>query len=485
MVSFPFLSRPRSEEHTSELQSPIDISYAVFCLKKKTTINSASAGPSTALPGTVSSSSVGVIFFFNDTATTEIYTSIDTLSLHDALPIFPFERDRGRPRGAGRITPRCSTGRRSRVASTRGERRHHRRPLDRPDPRDPRGPCRSAHSRGPDAQRSGPAFPGDRSALWLRSGQLPAVRQPLLRGSLRRAVLSARVAAWRPRGRRQHRCTPSRAVRGVATRRDPFHRPRRDALASLRARRRVHGRAPRRRRGACGPALPDVRRERHRERLPALILHAGGARRCECLLRARVERRECRRRGPLGRDPRAARTRRLHGQPGHARDRVRPRRPPHLAALRDPRTEWRRWRAHARCPRLAGVTVPVRDQVAAAIKDGLARASAELGWADVDGVPVDIERPGNPEHGDYASNIALKLAKQARKPPRDIAKAIRDRVRVAPPIAAVEELSGFVNVRLDEKWLAAQVDEIVRAGTGFGRSTVLAGKRMQVEFVSA
>src|SRR6184192_3914277 len=87
MVSFPFLSRPRSEEHTSELQSPIDISYAVFCLKKKTTINSASAGPSTALPGTVSSSSVGVIFFFNDTATTEIYTSIDTLSLHDALPI--------------------------------------------------------------------------------------------------------------------------------------------------------------------------------------------------------------------------------------------------------------------------------------------------------------------------------------------------------------------------------------------------------------
>ena len=53
-------SPSRSEEHTSELQSLTSISYAVFCLKK---------------------------FFFNDTATTEIYTPLHTLSLHDALPI--------------------------------------------------------------------------------------------------------------------------------------------------------------------------------------------------------------------------------------------------------------------------------------------------------------------------------------------------------------------------------------------------------------
>ena len=52
----------RSEEHTSELQSPLIITYAVFCLKK-------------------------IFFFFNDTATTEIYTALNTLSLHDALPI--------------------------------------------------------------------------------------------------------------------------------------------------------------------------------------------------------------------------------------------------------------------------------------------------------------------------------------------------------------------------------------------------------------
>src|SRR6184192_3600503 len=100
-------SRGRSEEHTSELQSPIDISYAVFCLKKKKTQYAAPAAlldPSrhfrmvviveddevrlahsrTCLLRWILAS---LFFFFNDTATTEIYTSIDTLSLHDALPI--------------------------------------------------------------------------------------------------------------------------------------------------------------------------------------------------------------------------------------------------------------------------------------------------------------------------------------------------------------------------------------------------------------
>jgi arginyl-tRNA synthetase len=131
------------------------------------------------------------------------------------------------------------------------------------------------------------------------------------------------------------------------------------------------------------------------------------------------------------------------------------------------------------------MTTPLRDQIAAAIKDGLTRASTELGWPDVDGVPVEVEHPDNPEHGDYASSIALKLAKRVRKPPRDIAKAIRERVRVASPIAEVEEQSGFVNVRLDETWLASQGEEVVRGGAEFGRSKALAGQRMQVEFISA
>jgi len=131
------------------------------------------------------------------------------------------------------------------------------------------------------------------------------------------------------------------------------------------------------------------------------------------------------------------------------------------------------------------VTTPLRQKIASAIADALTRASAELGWPGADGVTVEVERPANPEHGDYASSVALKLGKQVRRPPREIAKAIRERVRVAPPIASVEDLNGFVNVRLDPTWLASQVDEVVRAGPDFGRSTALAGTRAQVEFVSA
>src|ERR1043166_6756389 len=98
---------PRSEEHKSELQSRFGISYAVFCLKKKTKKPTTPQTTATQIPyatltsksrRTHSSESVGLgrvraplymlmtfysVFFFNDTATTEIYT----LSLHDALPI--------------------------------------------------------------------------------------------------------------------------------------------------------------------------------------------------------------------------------------------------------------------------------------------------------------------------------------------------------------------------------------------------------------
>src|SRR6187397_2297909 len=75
---------PRSEEHTSELQSLYTISYAVFCLKKKKDLD--------ALVGTdelerLLERQPGWFFFFNDPATTEIYTVYNTLSLHDALPI--------------------------------------------------------------------------------------------------------------------------------------------------------------------------------------------------------------------------------------------------------------------------------------------------------------------------------------------------------------------------------------------------------------
>src|SRR5210317_1383701 len=97
----------RSEEHTSELQSHSEISYAVFCLKKKKNtirhlnehdiIQPASASMFRDFQQTAkveerdevlsTAEFAPFFFFFNDTATTEIYTLSYTLSLHDALPI--------------------------------------------------------------------------------------------------------------------------------------------------------------------------------------------------------------------------------------------------------------------------------------------------------------------------------------------------------------------------------------------------------------
>src|SRR5213075_1244210 len=104
-VSYHSVAFVRSEEHTSELQSRLVISYAVFCLKKKKSsrprawrldrrrFRRASAGEVRAIPyqqyiPTPPTPRAGAwLFFFNDTATTEIYTTRHTLSLHDALPI--------------------------------------------------------------------------------------------------------------------------------------------------------------------------------------------------------------------------------------------------------------------------------------------------------------------------------------------------------------------------------------------------------------
>jgi len=127
----------------------------------------------------------------------------------------------------------------------------------------------------------------------------------------------------------------------------------------------------------------------------------------------------------------------------------------------------------------------MRDAVAAAAR----RAGDELGWPEGSrAVPVEIERPKVAEHGDYATSVAMRLARPLRKPPREVAEAIRSRIAVMAngPIASSEVAgTGFVNLRLDVHWLARQADAIVAAGTDFGRSDALRGRRIQVEYISA
>ena len=99
---------------------------------------------------------------------------------------------------------------------------------------------------------------------------------------------------------------------------------------------------------------------------------------------------------------------------------------------------------------------------------------------------VVIERPKNPEHGDYATNVALRLAKPAGRPPREIAEILASRLREVDGLARVDVAGpGFLNLTLDSGSLGAVAREIVDAGKQYGRSNQLAGLRVNLEFVSA
>ena len=115
--------------------------------------------------------------------------------------------------------------------------------------------------------------------------------------------------------------------------------------------------------------------------------------------------------------------------------------------------------------------------------DPVARLADAL--ADIAGTPVELERPADPEHGDYATNVALRLAPTARRAPRDIAGDIAGEA-VARGVAESAEPAGpgFVNLRVTDDWLAAAVTEILGAGS-FGSGSAPEPERIQVEMVSA
>ena len=97
-----------------------------------------------------------------------------------------------------------------------------------------------------------------------------------------------------------------------------------------------------------------------------------------------------------------------------------------------------------------------------------------------------VERPQNPEHGDYASTLPLKLARSARMAPMAIAEAVRGRLPASPAIGSVTVAPpGFINFTLDPIWLSQQVNVIVDQAAGYGSVDYGRGTRVQLEFVSA
>ncbi|MFJ8814199.1 arginine--tRNA ligase [Amycolatopsis thermoflava] len=99
---------------------------------------------------------------------------------------------------------------------------------------------------------------------------------------------------------------------------------------------------------------------------------------------------------------------------------------------------------------------------------------------------VTVERPRNPEHGDYATNIALQVAKKAGLAPRDFAQELADALAATDGIDSAEIAGpGFVNLRLAADAQGEQIRQVLTLGDAYGRGTALAGRKINLEFVSA
>jgi len=124
----------------------------------------------------------------------------------------------------------------------------------------------------------------------------------------------------------------------------------------------------------------------------------------------------------------------------------------------------------------------VSAAVVAAIRAAVAAGELAVEVPDA----VTVERPKNRDHGDYASNIALQLAKPAGRPPREVAEIVAAHLRDQPGVASVDVAGpGFLNLRLDQAAQGELARTIVLAGDDYGRSNEREKERINLEFVSA
>jgi len=116
--------------------------------------------------------------------------------------------------------------------------------------------------------------------------------------------------------------------------------------------------------------------------------------------------------------------------------------------------------------------------------DPVARLAAEL--SEAVGAPIELERPSDPAHGDYATNAALQLAPERRQPPRELAEEIAASASGLPAVERAEIAGpGFVNLWLTDAWLADALAAVVEGGRDFGAGEPDKRERIQVEMVSA
>ncbi len=120
----------------------------------------------------------------------------------------------------------------------------------------------------------------------------------------------------------------------------------------------------------------------------------------------------------------------------------------------------------------------------ASARDPVAALSVAL--SDAAGAAVTLERPSDAAHGDYATNVALRLAGERRQPPREVAESLAEAARALPHVDRAEVAGpGFLNVFLTDEWYAAALSQLLAAGDHFGAGSAATPERVQVELVSA
>jgi arginyl-tRNA synthetase len=143
----------------------------------------------------------------------------------------------------------------------------------------------------------------------------------------------------------------------------------------------------------------------------------------------------------------------------------------------------------------SAIPVPLRDQVRAAIArawdkgagSGALPADPERGSGE-----IDVKRPGNPDHGDFATNLALQLARPLKMAPPAIAHVLVGALNAeratnpgSPIASATVAGPGFVNLRVTDRALEELIASVLADPDGWGRLPAGSGRHVNVEFVSA
>ena len=128
-------------------------------------------------------------------------------------------------------------------------------------------------------------------------------------------------------------------------------------------------------------------------------------------------------------------------------------------------------------------TWPIEAYLAERLEEAIARAGLML----PESLRIDVEVPREPEHGDWATPVALTLAKAARRPPRKVAEELIGALEIDPAIVSGVEIAGagFINFRLAPAWLASSVRRILDDPASYGRSAAGRGEKILIEYVSA